>query len=193
MGLTMDEAILEVERIRFLILKQGAMANKSTIETILMLRHGMDEGQARDFTNAAESKNLRLFRLNPLSWTIPDYPEPSTSQIPEVLEFTPYRRIRNTDRGVFRLRRQFHEVTLSYRDHSMSPEDAVLIAESYSFLVPMNTVFTATQLAEAIRKYSSHPKAMYLVGVLETIALKEQPHPRKNPRSHYPYRTENCR
>lgn len=172
--LTLEEAILEVERIRFLILKQNAMASKSTIETILMLRHGMDERQARDFTNAAESKNLGLFRLNPLLWTTPDHPEPRTSQIPEVLEFTPYRRIRSTDRGVFRLRRQFHEITLSYRVHSMLPEDAALIAGSYSFLIPMNTVFTATQLAEAIRKYSSHPRAMHLVGVLETIAQKEQ-------------------
>jgi hypothetical protein len=56
----------------------------------------------------------------------------------------------------------------------MLPEDAAMIAKSYSFLVSMNTVFTTVQLAEAIRKYSNHPRAIYLVGILEAIAQKEQ-------------------
>lgn len=171
--LTQEQGIFEVECITYLILKQGGMAVKSTLDEIMMIRHGLEPAEARGYTNGATEANLRLFRFNPLRWASLDHPEPTTAQFPEVLDFRPLRRYRTNERGRFRLRRQFHEITLIYRERSMLTEDAVMIANDFWFLVPMNEVFSAAQLAEAMEAYSTDKKVQYLAGVLKGVAQRE--------------------
>lgn len=172
-GLTRDQEIDVVNDIRFLIVERDGMATEVVVGKILMAHFGLEEYQARDMTNTAQYANRKCFQVCPLKWSA-TRPRPKIEDWPGMLDFQPERKYRTNERGAFRLRRQFHEITLIYRKHTMLPEDAVLIATAYAFLVPMNTVFTAAQLATAMRQYSDHERTDYLASILENIARKEQ-------------------
>lgn len=174
MQMTRDDAINAVDDIRYLIIAMGGMAMKSLVEQILQARWpDLEDHQARDLTNGAEFSARGAFRLNSLQWTTTTRPEPDIADWPEVLNFQPERKSSEGSRGLFRLSRQFHAVRLFYRSGTMDRDDAALIAQNYSFLVPMNSKVGAAALAKEIRNYSTAQQPKYLADVLSYLAQKE--------------------
>jgi hypothetical protein len=83
------ELLQEAINIVYIIYSMGGMANKSTVEDVLMLRHpSVDRAKAHDIMNHIEYYNLtghkalRIMALNPPS--LFDFPEISQVNIPHI-------------------------------------------------------------------------------------------------------------